>query len=383
MNQLNYFEQTSLGESRWWSWLVAFWFTILGWVIAQTVVTSPIPAIIAEIDPEAANQLTQASIALFEDIDLVKFGLLTSGLLLSTLAVIISWIVNRFTSGTAKTIFGWITGISMVASLVCAFILFPMMNDPEANNAFMQMIGLSPVAYALMLATFPATLIGLFLVQKFIHKRSIVSLHTAADRINWMRILYAIAVTWVVYGIVAALFHFTGLSPLQMTFDPTRFFGFAIATLILIPLQSGTEEIVFRGYLNQGFGHFISNKWVVFIITSALFAAMHLSNPEATSGAEKGGLMHLIVMSSYFMFGFIMAVIVYFEDGLEAAIGVHAGNNMFAAMFVNYEGSVLPTPSIFLAKINPSFDVPLGIITMALVAYILYRSRPNTRQTIT
>mgnify|MGYP000271229478 FL=1 len=80
-------------------------------------------------------------------------------------------------------------------------------------------------------------------------------------------------------------------------------------------------------------------------------------------------------MSQYFLFGFILCIIVYFEGGLEAAIGVHAGNNMFAAMFVNYEGSVLPTPSLYVSTPNPQTDAIGVILVLAIIAWGLYKTR--------
>jgi membrane protease YdiL (CAAX protease family) len=220
---------------------------------------------------------------------------------------------------------------------------------------------------------FPFSLIALYLGQKFLHKRTILSLHTSAKKIRWSRGLQAFFITWIVLSAFTAIGHFTGLSPVNINFDAGRFAIYALVSLIFIPMQSGTEEIVFRGYLNQGFAHILRNKWIAFIITSALFAAMHLSNPEALKGAEDGIL--LLTMSSYFFFGFIACIMVWMDDGLESAIGFHAGNNCFAAIFVNYEGSVLPTPSLFMATPNTVIDVPTTLLAMCVIAAILYKTR--------
>jgi membrane protease YdiL (CAAX protease family) len=237
----------------------------------------------------------------------------------------------------------------------------------------MKAIGVSPVAYMLFLLVFPFSLIALYLGQKFLHKRTILSLHTSAKKIRWSRGLQAFFITWIVLGAFTAIGHFTGLSPVNTNFDAGRFAIYALVSLIFIPLQSGTEEIVFRGYLNQGFTHILKNKWIAFIITSILFASMHLSNPEALKGAEDGIL--LLTMSSYFFFGFIACIMVWMDDGLESAIGFHAGNNCFAAIFVNYEGSVLPTPSLFMASPNTAVDVPISLAAMVLIAFILHKTR--------
>lgn len=370
-----YFEQTKTGESRWWSWLVVLWFTIVIGLVIGTVVGGPIPGLVANLNPEAMAVYENAAVTHFAEMDTNRVLMLVAGCVLSVILGAICWLIHRFNSGGARKAFAWISGFFMIMSLVTAIQLYPLFNSPEVNAAFMPLLGESPIAYALMLLSFPAFLAGLYLGQKFIHKRSITSLHTAASKIDWKRILFAVAVTWAVLGTFSLVLNLTGVSPLRFTFDPARFFGFAIATLIFIPLQSGTEEILFRGYFNKGLAHFIPNIWIVFLITSVLFAAMHLSNPESVSGAEKGGLTHMLVMSQYFLFGFILCIIVYFEGGLEGVIGLHAGNNMFAAMFVNYEGSVLPTPSVYVSTPNPGVDAIVTIIVLTIIAAILFKTR--------
>lgn len=253
------------------------------------------------------------------------------------------------------------------------------MNDISDKAAqqeiLMNIIGSSPLIYGLMLLTFPVTLIGTFFGTKVIHNRTVKSLITAASKIRWSRMLFAALLTFIVYGAITYVTHLFGLAEVKFTFDPKRFFVFAAVSVLLIPLQSAMEEIIFRGYLNQGFGHYIKNKWVVFVITSALFAAMHLANPESVSGAEKGAVEHFLVMSSYFLFGFILCVIVFFEGGLEAVIGVHAANNIFAAVFVNYEGSALPTPSLFLSPKPENTDNLFAMVILAAIMLILYKTR--------
>ena len=225
----------------------------------------------------------------------------------------------------------------------------------------------------LILLSFPASLIAPYLGQKFLHNRSIQSLHTAASNIRWSRGLQAFFVTWIVLGSFTAVLHFTGISPVRSNFGAERFISYSLVCLLFLPLQSGTEEIIFRGYLNQGFHHLIKNKWVVFTTTSLMFMAMHLTNPEALAGKESG--LHVLTMSSYFLFGFIACLMVWMDDGLESAIGFHAANNTFAGIFVNYEGSVIPTPSLFMATSNPKIDVFIAMASLGLIALIMWRTR--------
>jgi len=352
---------------------MVFWFTILGWLFVQMPITGPIPGVISTADPELGAQINQSTETILANIDknaALIFGLL---FLAGTLGGCLFWSINRITKGTTQTVFGILTGIGVALSVFSLVKLFPMLSDPEANNLLMKGIGVSPTAYMLFLLVFPFSLAALYLGQKFIHKRTLLSLHTSAKKIRWSRGMQAFFITWIVLGSLTVIGHFSGLSPVNTNFDAGRFLIYALISLIFLPMQSGTEEIIFRGYLNQGFAHILKNKWIAFIITSALFAAMHLSNPEATKGAEDGIL--LLTMSSYFIFGFVACLMVWMDDGLESAIGFHAANNTFAAIFVNYEGSVLPTPSLFMATPNTVIDVPTTLLATLLIAAILYKTR--------
>ena len=369
----NYFKEAFTGESRWWSWIMVFWFTILGWIVVQIPITGPIPDIAANADPELGAEIARATESMMAGVEPIAILIAFSLFFIGTIIGGICWIINRATKDTTRKVFGVLTGIGVAMSIIGFFKLVGLINDPEANATLTKAMGVSPVAYMLFLLVFPASLIALYLGQKFIHKRTILSLHTAAKKIRWSRGMQAFLLTWAVLGSFVVVGHFSGLSPINTNFDAGRFAIYALVSLIFIPMQSGTEEIVFRGYLNQGFTHILKNKWIAFIITSVLFACLHLSNPEALKGAEDGIL--LLTMSSYFLFGFIACLMVWMDDGLESAIGFHAANNTFAAIFVNYEGSVLPTPSLFMASPNTAIDVPISLAAMGLIAFILYKTR--------
>jgi len=370
-----YLNLTQTGESRWWSWAVALWFTIVGWIIGQSILAGPIPTLSQKIDPELSIQFQIASEALFANHYKTHNILLFRGLIITTILSIFFWMINRATRDMPQKLFGVLTGIMMAGSAISLGFIMPNMSSPELNAIMNKMIGLSAWNYLLILATFPTALFGLYLCQKFIHKRSILSLHTAAKRFRWARLVQAMLITFIVYASLSIIGHISGLSTVKFSFDSTRFLQFALVSLLFIPLQSATEEILVRGYLNQGLVSLFKNKWVVYILTSLFFMSLHLANPEATSAASESSVIFYITMSSYFLFGFILCLVVDFDGGLESAIGIHAANNLFAAILVNYEGSALPTPSVFLAKINPMIDLPIGIATLALVTLIIYKTR--------
>ena len=368
-----YLNQTQHGDSRWWVWGIVFWFTVLGWLTAQLVVTSPISPILDSVDPELSQQMLDMSMAVFTGegaSSIYLFGGLFAG---STILGLVFWVLNRVTKNMARKIFGTLCGLMVVASLFSLAKIFPLMTTPELSELNPKIISASPLIFLFILLSFPATLIVPYLGQKFLHQRSIKSLHTAASKIRWNRGLQAFFVTWIVLGLFTAILHFTGISAVKSNIGAERFIAYSLICILFLPLQSATEEIIFRGYLNQGIHHLLKNKWVTFAITSFLFMAMHLANPEAVAGKESG--MHVLTMSHYFLFGFFACLMVWMDDGLESAIGFHAANNTFAGIFVNYEGSVIPTPSLFIAKSNPAIDVFIAIATLGLITYIMWRTR--------
>jgi len=372
-SNISYFEITNEGVSVWWSWILVFWFTVLGWLLVQIVITGPIPELARSADPNLGFQIDKATENMIQQIDFKKvsyFGLI---FFFGTLLGLISWSMNRSLKNSYLKSSGFLTGIGVIASFYGLINLFPLMNDAEANTTIIKAIGVSPTIYILFLLVFPVSLIALYLGQKYIHQRTILSLHTASPTIRWNRGINAFLVTWLVLGTLSLAGHISGLSVVKANFQAENILLYMILSLALIPLQSATEEIVFRGYLNQWFTHLLKNKWIAFIISSALFASMHLSNPEALKGAEDGVL--LLTMSGYFLFGFVACLLVWMDNGLESAIGFHASNNTFAAIFINYEGSVLPVPSLFMAKPNINLDMPIMVIALIIITLVLYKTR--------
>src|SRR5439155_4982160 len=50
-----------------------------------------------------------------------------------------------------------------------------------------------------------------------------------------------------------------------------------LLTLLLIPLQAASEEILFRGYLTQALGRLARSRALIAAIVAAIFGALHLN----------------------------------------------------------------------------------------------------------
>ncbi|MEI6022174.1 MAG: CPBP family intramembrane glutamic endopeptidase, partial [Bacteroidota bacterium] len=135
--------------------------------------------------------------------------------------------------------------------------------------------------------------------------------------------------------------------------------------LIFMPIQSGFEEAVFRGYLMQGFALWFKNGWMALLMTSLLFGLAHMSNPEV---GEYGWPM---MLSYYAFFALFMGAITLLDEGLELAMGVHLANNMMASVMVCSDHSVIKTYSIFTeSKGQPTFELLIWLLFATLVFFI-------------
>jgi membrane protease YdiL (CAAX protease family) len=138
---------------------------------------------------------------------------------------------------------------------------------------------------------------------------------------------------------------------------------------LLIPFQAAFEEILFRGYLMQGFASLVKNRWFPVIMTSILFGLLHSFNPEV----KEFGFFTMI--PQYIAFGLIFGIITILDDGIEAAMGAHSANNIFLCIMVTSESSALQTPALYQQyTIHPWMElsafVVLGILFILIMKMI-------------
>lgn len=97
--------------------------------------------------------------------------------------------------------------------------------------------------------------------------------------------------------------------------------------LPLIAVQTGSEELVFRGYLQQQLAVRARNPLVWMLVPSVLFGLGH-ANPDATLSVQA----EYVVWAT--AFGLIAADLTRVTGNLGAAIGFHFANNMFVMVWV-------------------------------------------------
>jgi len=216
----------------------------------------------------------------------------------------------------------------------------------------------------LMLFPFIAGLTAFILLIKPLHSRTIKVIINGTKKIRWDRFLISASI-WSGFCVIYFLVYFQ--------FDPQNFsvnnrtisiLILAVISILLIPFQAAFEEILFRGYLMQGFAALLGRRWFPLIMTSLLFALMHGLNPEVK---EYG---FLTMMPQYILFGLIFGIITILDDGIEAAIGAHTANNTFLCIMVTNKSSALQTAALYEQhELNPW--VELGALFIVGLFFIL------------
>ena len=118
-------------------------------------------------------------------------------------------------------------------------------------------------------------------------------------------------------------------------------------------LQTGTEELIFRGYLQQQLAARFRSPLIWMGLPSVLFGLAHYS------GAQYGAVALLVVVWSA-LFGLVTADLTARTGNLGAAVGVHFANNVSAILLVGLDG-----PLGGLALYTLPFDT--GDVSGALV----------------
>jgi membrane protease YdiL (CAAX protease family) len=194
--------------------------------------------------------------------------------------------------------------------------------------------------------------LGFFIGLRTLHKKTLTSVLTGFEKFRFKRFWFAFAI-WAVLLIVFVVAEYI-YDPrnFTITFNPGGFLVSLLLMLVFMPIQTGIEEVIFRGYLIQGLSQVFKNGIMPLIITSLLFGLAHMSNPEVQAYGWP-------IMLTYFVgFALFMGGLTLLDEGLELAFGIHFANNLISSVLVNESNSVIKSYSILEQKtVNPYADI--------------------------
>ncbi len=242
------------------------------------------------------------------------------------------------------------------------FYLISSKEELEAANNLMKDLP-SIISLIIGLGVFIPILGMLFLLVRFLHERSILSLTTSRKKIDYKRVFFAFGLIVLFTLCGFAVSYYIDSSAIKWNFNPIKFTILFVISILLFPFQIGLEEYLFRGYLMQQIGIIAKNRWFPLIITSIFFGLFHSANPEV---AEMG----YGVMVFYIGTGLLLGITTLMDESLELALGFHLGNNLMAALLITSDFSALQTDAVFkYVGIENSADLLSEMILSILITY--------------
>lgn len=214
--------------------------------------------------------------------------------------------------------------------------------------------------FLLMMLPFSLVFFTLLICLTKIHKLPLIAVFTSRKTFDWKR--FFIAFTWWSLMVVA----FTSIELLlhknfQLVFNAQKFFTLFLLSIILLPLQTSSEELIFRGYILQGIKKRTGSILTSILISGLMFGMMHISNPEI---AKIG--YHILIY--YITVGVVLGAIVYYDSGLELSLGFHAANNLITALLITADWQAFQTDAIIVDS-NPPGN---GVFSMLLALSMLF-----------
>ena len=223
----------------------------------------------------------------------------------------------RYFVGFLIVIVGWqfLGGIPLIAAMI---LKSDSINSISTDyGAMADTLGLN-FFFLLVLLTFFAAMVSLWVAVKFIHRLSFKDFTTSRKRIDWKRITFS----FVLWGVVSSALVFLDIyfSPenYEFSFEAGPFLVLLLISIIFIPIQTSFEEYFTRGYLMQSIGIASKNKWLPFVVSSSLFGLLHILNPEV----DKLGYGILIY---YIGTGFFLGILTLMDKGLELPLQCRQG----------------------------------------------------------
>ncbi|MEM9436522.1 MAG: type II CAAX endopeptidase family protein [Pseudomonadota bacterium] len=230
--------------------------------------------------------------------------------------------------------------------------------------------GSTPPGVLLLLFHFIAMAAAVALITRFIHKRPVRSLfgdtaRLMPDFLSMAGLCLAIAV---LASVIIVIF-----VDVDWTISLGTWLLFLPLALPLILLQTGAEEMVFRGYLQQQLGaRFGTGAYAAWMIVPAVLFALGHSDPTS-QGANVWA-----VFAITFFFSLITADVTARSGSLGAAWGLHFVNNVQALLLFSLTGPLngLSLGSIGISPSSPS-ALPLfaGDALALCLIYLLWRRR--------
>lgn len=207
-------------------------------------------------------------------------------------------------------------------------------------------------------------LAGIWVVVRYFHRQPFKEIVTGRATVDWRRFFLSFTLWGIISGGFVVAAYWLTPEDFVWNFRPVPFAIMAVISIALLPIQTSVEELIFRGYLMQGFAVLARNRWFPLLLTSLIFGLLHGFNPEV----DKLGPGILVY---YIGTGLFLGVLTLMDDGTELALGFHAANNLVTALLVTADWTALQTNSVWKDVSEPSMSAEVFLPVFVLFPVLL------------
>lgn len=274
----------------------------------------------------------------------------------------------RYIFGVVLIMFAYIIGSSFL--FIDIAINFSTDTFPESEIGIIQLIGKNRFL-TLVMIPFILVFVSLYFVITKIHIRKFQQLITGRLSIDYKRIALSFTIFFLLQTILLGIQVYFNPS-IVWQFDLMKFLPLFLIAVLLIPIQTTCEELLFRGYIMQGLKLRTKNNLVAILVSGIMFGIVHIGNPEI----EVIGY-HIIIY--YIAVGIFLGLISYYDNGMELAIGYHAANNLFAALMITTNWQVFQTDALFIDNTPPQvgWETVVGIFVILPFLFFFFKRKYN------
>ena len=253
----------------------------------------------------------------------------------------------------AVVYFGWMIGLALIAAWV--------LGVPVGDLLYRISTGGDPIAVILLFGGFLGVWLGVWITVHLLHRRSLGSLMGRAPRVLRDFVTGAVILTLVGGGLTLAMVPM--LPSLSLRPDPGAWLAFLPVAMIGILVQTGAEELLFRGYLQSQLAARFGRPLIYLTLPALLFGMAHYNTEELGRDAW-------IVVASTALFGLVAADLTQRTGSLGLAWGLHFANNVLAMLVLSVMGGLGGMALVLVVEVPEALTRPLLISDMLVTVAV-------------
>lgn len=278
----------------------------------------------------------------------------------------------RFSADLPRLVIG-LVAIEMCYGFAMGIVDSLLLSAPEDTaNGFYN--GTSRLGLLLQLSSFALLALAVILVTRFLHRRNALTLLGPLGPTLWglRKATFACLSALIVIELMPPYFDFSVLS----ANNSLAWLSLLPVSMLALLIQTGAEELLYRGYLQQQLAARFSSAWVWMILPNLLFAGAHW-NESVPHGEAVGYVIWA------FFFGLAASDLTARTGNIGAAIGFHLANNAYVFLLFGEKDAVDSGLALLLypsqqGLLPPSVEAapfdPFGLIIELLILLIMWIS---------